>query len=239
MILPALLLAAAAAAAPAPDAERKVSFPTKDGWTLSAVYRAPRKGGVVLILAHGVGSSKSEWAPFAARLAEKGVGTLALDLRGHAESMKGPKGERGYQDFDADGEWRRAVGDLDAGVDWVKAQGVAENRIALGGASIGANLAAQAAAARPKTPFLLLFSAGMDYRGVGLARPAVKTLAGASPPDQYADRTLKALASVAGVETFEAPGGHGVQMFNDPATLDKIVAWTAAAAKAPKTKPAR
>jgi hypothetical protein len=84
-----------------------------------------------------------------------------------------------------------------------------------------------------------LFSAGMDYRGVKLSRPTTKTLAGASPPDQYADRTLKALAEVPGVETFEAPGGHGVQMFNDAATLDKIVAWTAAAAKAPRAKPAR
>ncbi len=245
MILPALLLAAAAAAAPAPrtapkpapDAERAVTFKTADGWTIAALYRPPRQGGAVLILAHGVGSSKWEWAGFASRLAAKGVGTLALDLRGHADSKKGPKGERSYQDFDADGEWPRAVADLEAGAAWLKARGVADGRIALGGASIGANLASRAAAARPKTPFLLLLSAGPDYRGVKLLRPGTKTLAVASPPDQGADLTLRPLAAVPGVEAFEAPSGHGVQMFADPATLDKVVAWVVAASKAGAQRP--
>jgi len=247
MILPALLLAAAAAAAPvppparaaAPDAEQKVSFKTKDGWTIAALYRPARKHGTVLILAHGVGSSMGEWAGFTQRLAAKGVGTLAVDLRGHVDSKLGPNGPRDYADFDATGEWPRAAGDLDAAVDWLKARGVAENRIALGGASIGANLASAAAASRPRTPFLLLLSAGPDYRGVKLRKPETRTLAGASPGDLYAYQTLKPLAAVPGVETFEAPSGHGVQMFTDPATLDKIVDWVAAASKAPRPKPAR
>jgi dienelactone hydrolase len=244
MIVPALLLAAAAAAAPAPkpapEAERAVTFKTSDGWTLAALYRPPRKGGAVLILAHGVGSSKREWEGFTTRLEAKGVGTLALDLRGHDESKKGPKGERGYQDFDVDGEWARAEEDLAAGANWLEARGVAADRIAFGGASIGANLASRAAAARPKTPFLLLLSAGADYRGVKLMRPATKTFAGASPPDRFADQILKPLAAVEGVETFEAPTGHGVQMFTDPATLDKVVAWVVAASPRPKrARPAR
>jgi len=223
MILPALLLAAAAAAAPSP--ERKVSFKTKDGWTIAALYRAPRKGGTVLLLAHGVAASKNEWAGFTSRLAEKGVGTLAIDLRGHGESKKGPAGTRDFTDFDATGEWPNALADLEAAAVWLKSRGIREDRIALGGASIGANLAAAAAAARPKTPFLLLLSAGPNYRGVQLVRPRTRTLAVASPPDQTADLTLKPLAAVPGVETFEAPSGHGVQMFEDPVTLDRIVAW--------------
>jgi pimeloyl-ACP methyl ester carboxylesterase len=243
MILPALLLAASAFAAPAPGFaaktdERLVSFPTKDGWTISALYRPARKrGGTVLILAHGVGSAKVEWAGFTQRLAAKGVGTLALDLRGHADSKKGPKDAGDYTTFDAAGEWPRAVADLDAAAGWLEEQGVPADKIALGGASIGANLASVEAAARPKTPFLLLLSAGPDYRGVKLRKPETRTLAGASPPDQYADRTLKPLGAVPGVETFEAPAGHGVQMFADPATLDKVVDWIAAASKGPKPKP--
>jgi alpha-beta hydrolase superfamily lysophospholipase len=240
MILPALLLAASAFAAPspapfaAPTDERAVTFPTKDGWTISALYRPARKrGSTVLVLAHGVGSAKVEWAGFTQRLAAKGVGTLALDLRGHAGSKKGPKDAGDYTTFDATGEWPRAAADLDAAVEWLKAQGVPDGKIALGGASIGANLASVEAAARPKTPFLLLLSAGPDYRGVKLRKPETRTLAGASPPDQNADRTLKPLAAVPGVETFEAPAGHGVQMFADPATLDKVVDWVVAASKAP------
>ena len=239
MIHAALALLLSASAAAAPGAEQKVSFQTKDGWTISALYRPARKHGAVLILAHGVGSSKGEWAGFTQRLAAKGVGTLAIDLRGHVESKLGPHGPRDSSDFDATGEWPRVVGDLDAAVDWLKARGVAEDRIALGGASIGANLASVAAAERPKTPFLLLLSAGVDYRGVKLSKPATKTLAGASPGDVYAYRILKPLGAVPGVETFEAPAGHGVQMFADPATLDKIVDWVVAASRAPRPKHAR
>jgi pimeloyl-ACP methyl ester carboxylesterase len=245
IIILALNLAMAAAAAPAPappaakDAEQKVSFPTKDGWTISALYRPARKHGVVLILAHGVGSAKGEWGGFTQRLAAKGVGTLAFDLRGHADSKAGPKGAGDYTTFDATGEWARAAGDFDAAADWLKAKGVAEDKIALGGASIGANLASVAAAAHPKTPFLLLLSAGPDYRGVKLRKPETRTLAGASPGDLYAYQTLKPLAAVPGVETFEASSGHGVQMFTDPATLDKIVDWIAAASKSARPKPAR
>jgi dienelactone hydrolase len=237
IVILALNFAVAAAAAPIQPAEQKVSFKTKDGWTLSALYRPARKHGDVLILAHGVGSSKSEWAGFTSRLAAKGVGTLALDLRGHDESKKGPKDAGDYTTFDSAGSWPLAAADLEAAADWLKAKGVAEDRIALGGASIGANLASVAAAARPKTPFLLLLSAGADYRGVRLRKPETRTLAGASPPDRYADQVLKPLAAVPGVETFEAPAGHGVQMFADPATLDKVVDWVAAAAAKAPAKP--
>jgi pimeloyl-ACP methyl ester carboxylesterase len=231
-IILALGFAAAASAAPGP-VERKVSFPTKDGWTIAALYRPAKKHGTVLVLAHGVAASKAEWAGFTSRLADKGVGTLAIDLRGHDESKKGPPGSGDYTTFDASGEWPLAVQDLDAAVEWLEAKGVPENKIALGGASIGANLASVEAAARPKTPFLLLLSAGPDYRGVRLRKPLTRTLAVASPPDQGADLTLKPLGAVPGVETLEAPAGHGVQMFADPKTLDRIVAWAVAAAKNP------
>ena len=232
MTVLALVFAAAAVAAPAAKPARTVSFVTDDGWTISASYRPPRRGGAVLILAHGVGASKDEWEPLTERLSAAGVGTLALDLRGHGGSLKGPLGRRTYESFDADGEWPRAAADLAAAAAWLKSRGAAESRIALGGASIGANLASRAAASRPKTPFLLLLSPGPDYRGVALERPRTRTLAGASPGDEYAHRTLAPLSTFEGVETFEAPSGHGAQMFSDPATLDKIAAWVVAAAKA-------
>jgi predicted alpha/beta hydrolase len=219
------LLAAAALAAPAPRPVKKISLKTRDGWALVASYRAPRQGGVVMVLAHGVGSSRIEWDAFADRLAAAGVGTLAVDLRGHHDSVNGPKGARTYVDFDATGEWPKAVEDLDAAARWLEARGVSSSSVAFGGASIGANLAALAAAARPKTPFLLMLSPGPDYRGVELKRRrGLRALAVASPGDAYAFQTLKPL-STTGVETLEAPGGHGAQMLSDPATADKIVAW--------------
>jgi alpha-beta hydrolase superfamily lysophospholipase len=224
-----LFLAAAAAAAPAPP--QHVVLRTEDGWTLSGDYRAPRRGGTVVILAHGVGSSKSEWASLAEALSRRGVGTLALDLRGHGASRKGPAGERGYDDFDATGEWPKAVGDLLAADKWLRGRGFANRRIAFGGASIGANLAAAAAARLRCRTFVVLLSPGVDYHGVRLELPAsARILIGASPPDVYADRTREAAARDTNAETFSAPAGHGVQMFEDPATLKRVADWIERAA---------
>jgi len=219
----ALLLALAGAAFAAPQ---KVAFKTSDGWTLSALYRAPRRGAMVMVLAHGVASSKGEWERFAESLASKGIGSLAVDLRGHSESTKGPNGERTFKDFDETGEWVKAVEDLQAAAEWLKKRGVKSSRIAFGGASIGANLASQAAAKRPDTPCLLLLSPGPDYRGVRLIPDrGLKTLAVASPPDGYAYQTLEPFKKAKAAEILVAPGGHGVQMFDDKKTLDLIVEW--------------
>lgn len=231
MIRAALLLAALASAAPAPSA-KPVSIKTNDGWTLAADWRAPKKGGVVVILAHGVASSKGEWPKLSEKLQSAGVGTLALDLRGHHDSLKGPKGAGDWKTFDATGVWPRAVEDLLAAARWLKSRGVPAKRIAFGGASIGANLASQAAARTADAPFVVLLSPGPDYRGVPLvSRPGLKTFAAASPGDGFAFQTLAPLKQN-GAETFEAPAGHGTQMFEDAATLDAISNWIVAESSA-------
>lgn len=223
MTLALLMMLAGAVSA---DAPRKAVVQTPDGWTLAADYRPARRGGMVLVLAHGVGSSKNEWERFAVRLSSEGVGSLAVDLRGHAESTKGLNGERDFRDFDATGEWVKAVADLRAAAAWLEARGVKPSRIAFGGASIGANLASRIAADREKTPCLLLLSPGPDYRGVRLAaRPGLKALVAASAADRYSHQTLEPYSKVEGAETLTAPSGHGAQVFDDATTLDRIAVW--------------
>ena len=233
-----LLVATFASAASAP---KTVSFKTADGWTIAANYRPAKTGRATLILAHGVGSARGEWNRFADRLALEGVGTLAVDLRGHADSQRGPKGKTEFTSFDASGEWPRAVADLRAAAAWLKTKGLPNHRIAFGGASIGANLASVVAAESPKTPFLLLLSPGVDYRGARLAaRPGLKTLACASISDQYAYAAAHELERHGLAIAVYAPAGHGVQVFDDPVTLNRITQWVAAAAlpkdSTPKTK---
>ncbi len=212
-------------------AAQAVTFATQDGWTIAADYRPASKGKATVILAHGVGSAGVEWTRFCEALAAKGVGTLALDLRGHAGSRRGPPGATDFTGFDAWGAWPAAAEDLRAAAAWLKSKGVADSRIAFGGASIGANLASVVAAERKSAPFLLLLSPSGNYRGVVIkTRKGLKTFAAASPADGYAFVGVKELEAGKAAVALYAPGGHGVQMFEDRATFDRIVAWTAAAA---------
>lgn len=131
--------------------------------------------------------------------------------------------------FDARG-WSAAIEDLRAAAAWLKSKGVPDSRIAFGGASIGANLISIAATERASVPFLLLLSPSVDYRGVKLtARKGLKILAAASPADGY---------TYAGVKEFEATKAaaalYAPEMFEDPATFERIVAWATAAAAAPR-----
>jgi alpha-beta hydrolase superfamily lysophospholipase len=222
------------AAAVALAAVQAVTFATKDGWTIAASYRPAAKGTATVILVHGVGASGAEWSRFADALGARGVGTLALDLRGHAASRRGPPGSSDFTGFDAHGRWPEAADDLRAAAAWLKTKGVPNERIAFGGASIGANLASIVAAERKSAPFLLLLSPSENYRGVVLkTRKGLKTLAAASPADGYAFVGVKQLAADKAAEALYPPAGHGVQLFDDPATFDRVVAWTVKAAHGP------
>lgn len=220
------------AAAVALAAAQIVAFGTQDGWTISASYRPAAQGKATVVLAHGVGASSAEWSRFADALAAKGVGTLALDLRGHAGSRRGPPGSTDFTGFDAYGAWPAAAEDLRAAASWLKSKGVPESRVAFGGASIGANLASVVAAERKPAPFLLLLSPSNNYRGVPLkTRKGLKAFAAASPADSYAYVAVRELDAAKSASVIYPPTGHGVQMFDDPATFERIVAWTAAAAR--------
>lgn len=221
-----------AAAAVALAAAQAVSFATKDGWTISAAYRPAAKGNATVVLAHGVGSSAAEWARFAEALAAKGVGTLALDLRGHAASRRGPPGSTDYTGFDARLSWPAAAEDLRAAAAWLKSKGVPGESVAFGGASIGANLASVVAAERKSAPFLLLLSPAREYRGVALkTRKGLKTWAAASPADGYSLIAVRELEAAKSAEVLYAPAGHGVQMFEDPAAFERAASWTVKAAR--------
>lgn len=233
MPLTALLLAAqTAAAAPKPKtpdimpkaAPARVVSVASEGRMLSASWRPPRRGMPVLVLAHGVGAGKGEWDKLAQRLASRGWGSLAVDLRGHGGSAARPDE---WKELDRSGAWPALTEDLLAAAEWVQAQKVEAGRLAFGGASIGANLAAAADAARPGR-FLLLLSPGPDYRGVRLRlRAGAKVLAVASRADAYSFATLEPL-SKGGATTLEAPAGHGAPMLDDEKTMGAVLTWLAA-----------
>lgn len=103
-------------------------------------------GGPVVVLVHGAGGNRSQWAVQARHLAARGFDVLALDLPGHGDSPD-PACDR-VEDYAA-----AVVADMDArGVD----------RFAIVGHSMGAMIALAVAAAHPeRVTHLGLVGAGM------------------------------------------------------------------------------
>lgn len=98
-------------AADAATAPRVVSSP--DGTQIA--YRAwPKQGAkLTFAVAHGLGEHSGRYADFAAAMAQKGMGTYAMDLRGHGQSA----GQRGHVDA-----WSQWTDDISVFVREVESQ---------------------------------------------------------------------------------------------------------------------
>ncbi len=231
---------------PALHAMEKVTFKTADGVQLVGQWYPPAPKKSSLILLHGLGSSKEEWQDFAKYLSSKGYGALIYDQRGHGASTRTNSGGTiNFQQFygqGLDSEWGKMVYDLFDAVRFLKEKrGVKTASIAVGGASIGANIAARYAAVHTEVPFVILLSPGMNYQGLTTAdvMPQLKSrpvALAASPGDRYAYQSVVSLEKMLSrppSETFiENPAaGHGVQMFRrakseQPSELEvKLLQW--------------
>lgn len=138
---------------------QKVEFQTSDHVKIAAeYYSAPSSSPKGIVLAHMMPATKESWQEFATELQQVNFHVLAIDLRGHGESGGG-----NYREF-SDEQHQASIKDLEAAVNFLKGKDV--NQIYLAGASIGANLALQYLAQNPETKSVILFSAGLDYRGI-------------------------------------------------------------------------
>ena len=124
------------------------------------------------VLAHMMPATKKSWQDFAQELQRQNYESLAIDLRGHGES---DGGSSGYLDF-SDEEHQKSILDLSAAVDYLlKERKAPPDKIILIGASIGANLALQYIKEYPEFKVAVLFSPGLNYKGIETA-PLVKNL---------------------------------------------------------------
>ena len=233
-----IFLFSASIAAAADPAWLPVSWDTADRVHLIGQYHAPaRKDAVTWVLLHGLGSGKSEWFPFVDKVVAQGQGVLVYDARGHGESTLQDKQGIYYQNFHTGGpgsEWNHMVQDLDSAVRWAKKQpGVGMARVAVGGASLGANVALVYASQHPEVPALMLLSPGLEYAGIQTpeayqhygARPLFLA---ASPKDAYAYATVQYFARQRGDPALRFHAGqneeHGVHMLHGSFESD-LLAW--------------
>ena len=75
------------------------------------------------------GGQRADWLPLIPALTNAGYRVIAVDLRGHGETG-------------GSNDWQAAIGDVQTWLDWIEAQpSMNPDKIAIVGASIGANLA--------------------------------------------------------------------------------------------------
>jgi alpha-beta hydrolase superfamily lysophospholipase len=211
-------------AAPASAAGRPVTLAAADGTPLAGMfYDASPRPAPAVVLVHMLGRSKEEWSIVAERLADAGIASLAIDLRGHGRSM-------------GDGSaLATMVRDVRAAIDWLAIQpAVRPDRLGVVGASLGASLAALAATEAPAVRAIALISPSLDYRGLRLDPGVMRTLGSrsvwwaASTEDPYALRTIKELTGdgAAGEQRLSGVRGHGTALlWADPDLARALVDW--------------
>jgi dienelactone hydrolase len=169
--------------------QEKVVFPTEDGVSIVGTYYFPsiKESGTsaqnetssalpAAILLHMLGKDRNSWGRFPETLAQKGFVVLAIDLRGHGESVVQYGKPISYQSFTSE-DFSKMSLDARAAKRFLTESGssnstvkngpkVDPNRIAIVGASIGANVAVNYAASDPTVSGIVLLSPGLDYKGV-------------------------------------------------------------------------
>lgn len=135
---------------------------TQDGVRIEADIYASVGPRLWAVYVHMMPATKASWEGLASRLSEKGVHGIAMDLRGHGLSEGGPEGYRAFSNE----EHQASIADIEAAVAYLKERGADPGRIVLFGASIGANLSARYLAEHEELYGAVLFSPGLEYRGI-------------------------------------------------------------------------
>ncbi len=207
-----------------------VKLNTVDDFEIAGTY-IPGSLPFGVVLVHMMPATKESYAKFAEQLSRAGFHTLAIDLRGHGESSGGD-----YQNFSAE-QHQKSIFDLKASVDYLLKQNP-DMAIGFVGASIGANLSMQYAAANPAA-FAIFLSPGLNYYGIEAGRlttslPEVLPVYFVSALDDdrvegnaaQTETLYNACSSQKKSIQIFRTGGHGTQIFdNNPEFMASLVEW--------------
>jgi dienelactone hydrolase len=215
---------ASTAVSTAPAGAKGVRITTSDGWQLAAWYWPPKASkakapGVVLL--HQRGSNKASWQVLTPKLLAEGYAVLAIDLRGHGETLN-PQGRSVPLLMLREADYQAMLNDVAAACAYIAQQpAVNGERLAVIGASIGANLAIMYAGTDPNVRTAICLSPGLDYYGLKPAdylaaygKRALYLIAATG--DKYASDSCEKLAAQAQADPvsfrkFEGKG-HGTEL---------------------------
>jgi dienelactone hydrolase len=165
----ALVLACAAAfIATGANASEEVSFTTSDDISIQATFSHPKGRARVpaVILLHQLAGERHAWNALAQKLVGNNYVVLAIDLRGHGDSTAFGESTRTYKDF-ADADYGAMIRDVRAAAEYLRGRkDVNGDRLAVIGASIGANLSLQYASEDMQVRTVVMLSPGLNYRSL-------------------------------------------------------------------------
>lgn len=208
-----------------------ITFKAPDGFVIKGTYVAPKSlRAPALLLLHQLGRDASSYAPIYHVLREAGFALLAIDFRGHGESLMQGDKEVSWEVF-SEKDWQGILLDTQAALEILpKQRGVDASRIGIIGASIGAN-AALIIASSNKLPVTVLLSPGLNYRGIDIESIAasakgVASLIVAAEEDSYSHESSQKLSELMPDSELISLKGetHGVDMFKtDPELIANII----------------
>lgn len=215
-----------------------IHFLTEDRVRIAANYwQGQGEKGVILL--HMMPATKESWSALAQRFSDEGCDVLAIDLRGHGESVETREGggELDYKSF-TDEEHQASRLDVEAAARWLADEkDIPPDAIVVGGASIGANLALGYMVDHVECLAGFLLSPGLNYRGLDGAELAhrlsslQRVLVVAAKDDERgtaheeAAEIHEALSSEKAIKVFDA-GGHGTDMLRThPELADTLTGW--------------
>ncbi len=147
-----------------PSAPYQTTLYTKDGCRLEAtLYPASGSKPPGLILAHRLGSNRSEWDAFAKRAQKHGYFCIAFDARGHGRSLM-PDGRNLSQRNFRDAEWLGMTNDFAAAKEQLSERGADASNLAVIGAELGGSAALFYSRSDPDVQSVVLLSPGRKHK---------------------------------------------------------------------------
>ena len=206
---------------------------TSDGITIAGNhYKIPLESPGISLF-HMMPATKESYGDFAKKLNDAGLGALAIDLRGHANSEGGPNG---FNEF-SDEQHQESIKDVIAAVEFQKNEG--HSPLFICGASIGANLTLKYLAENDDVKKAILLSPGINYKGIESFPLAEKVssdkevyivsakddIRELGPANEQGKKIFDALNCKKEIEVFDV-GGHGTDIFKvHPEIMEKLIIW--------------
>ncbi|MEI8389600.1 MAG: alpha/beta fold hydrolase [bacterium] len=160
----------------------ELDIQVRDGFHIIGLLDKPKKTTVknkvpLVIFLHSIGEDSTEWGTFPSEVKDKlKVATLNVDLRGHGKSILNKNSRKIHWQNFQDKTFGKFPYDVVDILKYIKDQHpeIDSSRVAIVGASLGANTALMAGSYGVNIKTIIMLSPMLQYKGFDLRLPIVK-----------------------------------------------------------------